>query len=58
MGLKKSSNETFIIAEIGQNHNGDINIAKKIIDQLDRYPYDEHTGDRWEKVNADRKAHV
>lgn len=52
MGIKKSSNETFIIAEIGQNHNGDINIAKKIIDQLDRYPYDEHTGDRWTKVNA------
>ena len=52
MGLVKSDNETFIIAEIGQNHNGDINIAKKIIDQLDRYPYDEHTGDRWEKVNA------
>ena len=52
MSFKKSSNETFIIAEIGQNHNGDINIAKKIIDQLDRYPYDEHTGDRWEKVNA------
>ena len=52
MSFKKSSNETFIIAEVGQNHNGDINIAKKIIDQLDRYPYDEHTGDRWEKVNA------
>ena len=52
MSFKKSINETFIIAEIGQNHNGDINIAKKIIDQLDRYPYDEHTGDRWEKVNA------
>jgi len=52
MSFIKSTNETFIIAEIGQNHNGDINIAKKIIDQLDRYPYDEHTGDRWEKVNA------
>ena len=52
MSLKKSDNETFIIAEVGQNHNGDINIAKKIIDQLDRYPYDEITGDRWEKVNA------
>ena len=50
--LRKSTNETYIIAEIGQNHNGDINIAKKIIDQLDRYPYDEHTGDRWNKVNA------
>ena len=24
--------ETFIIAEIGINHNGDINLAKKLID--------------------------
>jgi len=52
MSLKKKVNETYIIAEIGQNHNGDITIAKKIIDQLDRFPYDEHTGDRWSKVNA------
>ena len=50
--FKKSTNETYIIAEIGQNHNGDINIAKKIVDQLDRYPYDEITGNRWSKVNA------
>lgn len=46
------SNLTCIIAEIGQNHNGDINIAKKLIDQLDRYPYDEITGGRFNKVNA------
>ena len=25
-------NKTFLIAEIGINHNGDINIAKKLID--------------------------
>ena len=50
--FKKNKNETYIIAEIGQNHNGDINIAKKIIDQLDRYPYDEITGNRFNKVNA------
>jgi len=50
--FKKSIDETYIIAEIGQNHNGDINIAKKIVDQLDRYPYDEITGDRFNKVNA------
>lgn len=25
-------NQTFFIAEIGINHNGDINIAKKLID--------------------------
>ena len=30
--FKRSIDETYIIAEIGQNHNGDINIAKKIVD--------------------------
>lgn len=50
--FKQSKNETYIIAEIGQNHNGDINIAKKIIDQLDRYSYDEINGNRFNKVNA------
>lgn len=52
MSLKQSNKPIYIIAEIGQNHNGDINIAKKIIDQLDRYPYDEITGDRFNKVDA------
>lgn len=50
--LKLVNNETYIIAEIGQNHNGDIRIAKKIIDQLDRFPYDEITGNRLNRVNA------
>ena len=52
MGLIKAKEQTYIIAEIGQNHNGDINIAKKLIDQLDRYTYDEHTGDRYDKCNG------
>jgi len=52
MGLIKASHETYVIAEIGQNHNGDINIAKKLIDQIDRYTYDEHTGDRYNKCNG------
>ena len=52
MSLIQNLNETYIIAEIGQNHNGDINIAKKLIDQLDIYPYDEVTGNRLNKVNA------
>jgi N,N'-diacetyllegionaminate synthase len=30
--LKKYTNDIFIIAEIGVNHNGDINLAKKLID--------------------------
>ena len=52
MALVKASKETYVIAEIGQNHNGDINIAKKLIDQLDRYTYDEHSGDRYNKCNG------
>lgn len=52
MTLIKSKQETYIIAEIGQNHNGDINIAKKLIDQLDNFTYDEITGDRFNKCNA------
>ncbi len=50
--LVKNSNETYIIAEIGQNHNGDINICKKLIDQLVVYPYDTITGDRLNTINA------
>jgi len=52
MSFIKADKETYIIAEIGQNHNGDINIAKKIVDQLDRYPYDEITGNRLNRVNS------
>ena len=52
MGLIKSEQETYVIAEIGQNHNGDINIAKKLIDQIDRFTYDEISGNRFNKCNA------
>ena len=52
MSLIKAKQETYLIAEIGQNHNGDINIAKKLIDQLDKYTYDEISGDRFNKCNA------
>ena len=30
---KNNNNDVFLIAEIGINHNGDIKIAKKLIDQ-------------------------
>tara|TARA_E500000318_G_C3566908_1_gene216092 strand:+ start:446 stop:1510 length:1065 start_codon:yes stop_codon:yes gene_type:complete len=52
MSLIRNPNEVYIIAEIGQNHNGDIEIAKKLIDQLDRYTYDPVTGNRLYKPNA------
>ena len=45
--LVRSEKETYIIAEIGQNHNGDINIAKKLINQLDNFPYDEISKNRF-----------
>jgi sialic acid synthase len=48
----KNNNEVYFIAEVGQNHNGDVDIAKKLIDQLNQYPYDEISGDRLNKVNA------
>ena len=48
----KNENEIYIIAEIGQNHNGDIEICKKLIDQLVVYSYDEITGNRLNTINA------
>lgn len=50
--LVKNPNETYIIAEIGQNHNGDMDICKKLIDQLVVYSYDSITGDRLNTINA------
>ena len=47
-----NKNEIYVIAEIGQNHNGDINICKKLIDQLVVYSYDEITGERLNTINA------
>ena len=36
-GVKIGDNHpTFIIAEIGNNHNGDMNIAKKLVDEAAR----------------------
>lgn len=52
MSFIRSNKETYIIAEIGQNHNGDINIAKKLIDHIDKYSYDEITGNRFNKASA------
>ena len=52
MSFIKNENEIYVIAEIGQNHNGDINIAKKLIDQLAVFPYDEITGNRLNGVNG------
>ena len=33
-------NKIFTIAEIGINHNGDMKIAKSLIDMATRYRYD------------------
>ena len=44
--------ETYIVAEIGQNHNGDIDLCKKLIDQLVVSSYDETTGKKLNTINA------
>jgi N-acetylneuraminate synthase/sialic acid synthase len=38
MNIKKNQHPTYFIAEIGQNHQGDINIAKKMVDSLKGLP--------------------
>jgi sialic acid synthase len=50
--LQKNKNEIYVIAEIGQNHNGDMDICKRLIDQLVVYSYDEISGERLNTVNA------
>ena len=43
--LKKMSNSTYLIGEIGQNHNGSVDLAKLLIDLISRPIYDEVFGD-------------
>lgn len=38
MNIKNRNTPTYFIAEIGQNHQGDINIAKKMVDSLKGLP--------------------
>jgi sialic acid synthase SpsE len=38
MNIKNNKKTTYFIAEIGQNHQGDINIAKKMVDSLKGLP--------------------
>ena len=44
--------QTYIIAEVGQNHNGDINIAKQLIDVAAMPVIDHFTGQKLPGVNA------
>ena len=44
--------ETYIIGEIGQNHNGDVNIAKKLIDIVAEPVVDELFGNELKPMNA------
>ncbi len=48
----KCTNETYIIAEIGQNHNGEVGICKALIDQLAEPLYDSASGSRLNSINA------
>ena len=38
MNIKNNKKTTYFIAEIGQKHQGDINIAKKMVDSLKGLP--------------------
>lgn len=44
--------ETYIIGEIGQNHNGDVNIAKKLVDIVAEPVVDELFGNELKPMNA------
>ncbi len=44
--------ETYIIGEIGQNHNGDVNLAKELIDIVSKPVYDDLFGTELKPVNA------
>ena len=43
---------TYIIGEIGQNHNGSVDLAKAIIDLISRPPIDELFGTELQPINA------
>ena len=45
-------NHTYIIGEIGQNHNGSVEIAKKLIDAITEPVIDKLFGERLEPVDA------
>jgi len=45
-------NSTYIIGEIGQNHNGSVEIAKKLIDAVARPVIDELFGEKLQPINA------
>lgn len=45
-------NETYIIAEIGQNHNGDIELAKKLIDLAAIPIFDKYYNRQLKGINA------
>jgi sialic acid synthase SpsE len=46
------SNHTYIIGEIGQNHNGSVNIAKQIIDTAAREIHEDLFGMKLRKMDA------
>lgn len=50
--LKGPPVETYFIAEVGQNHNGDMDIAKKLIDIAAMPIFDFFSGDMLPGVNA------
>ena len=46
------NNSTYIIGEIGQNHNGSLELAKKIINEAAKEVKDDLFNIKLEKINA------
>ena len=49
---KMKNNSTYIIGEIGQNHNGSLELAKKIINEAAKEIKDDLFNIKLEKINA------
>ena len=47
---------TYVIGEIGQNHNGSVDIAKAIIDVASRPVYDKLFGKELPRMNAVKRT--
>lgn len=49
---KEDNNNVFLIAEIGQNHNGSVDVAKLLVDLISRPVFDEYSGLQLRPIDA------
>ena len=50
--MTEGSSSTYIVAEIGQNHNGDMNIAKQLIDMASMPIFDKFNNRQLSRING------